>query len=64
MEERIRARLADLTQAREQYATEASRQLMGFDAAIGELSQLLEPPKDRPLDPQPEESVSAVRDTP
>jgi hypothetical protein len=41
MEERIRARLADLTDARSAYVQETARQLMGFDAAIGELQALL-----------------------
>jgi hypothetical protein len=41
MEERIRARLTDLTEARSAYVQETARQLMGFDAAIGELQALL-----------------------
>ena len=42
MEQHIRERLAALETARSAYVQEANRQLMGFDAAIGELRALLE----------------------
>lgn len=41
MEERIRKRIAELRQARSAYEAEAKAQLLGFDAAIGELEALL-----------------------
>jgi hypothetical protein len=48
MEERIKTRIAELVEARAAYAAETSRQLLGFDAAIGELRALLEPEGWRP----------------
>ena len=42
MEQHIRERLTALEMARVAYIQEANRQLMGFDAAIGELRALLE----------------------
>ena len=49
MEERIKARIAELRAAREAYRIEAEKQLLGFDATIGELEALL-----TPLAPAPE----------
>ncbi len=42
MEDRIKRRLAELVHARAMYEAEAKAQMMGFDAAIGELEALLE----------------------
>ncbi len=42
MEERIRKRVAELRAARAAYEAEVKAQLLGFDAAIGELEALME----------------------
>jgi len=55
MEERVRARIAELKEARAAYLQETQRQLMGFDAAIGELealrvTEMAQEPRDPELD--------------
>lgn len=57
MEERISQRLVELRAGRDAYAIEAARQMMAFDAAIGELESLLNP--DSGTEPEVREDVTA-----
>jgi hypothetical protein len=45
MIDRIKARIAKLEKDRDDYLAEANKQLVAFNAAIGELKTLLEEPK-------------------
>lgn len=44
LEDRLRVRLDDLKANRERFMAEAQRNLAALDAAIGELSALIDPP--------------------
>jgi hypothetical protein len=54
----IRLRLNELIKARTEYKTETDRHLMGYDSAIGELTELLR--IDDNNIPQPQVAVTSV----
>jgi hypothetical protein len=50
MEERIRARIDELIEARKNFAAETKHTLYGMDVAIGELQAILNPDDDTEAD--------------
>lgn len=58
LEDRLRARLAALKENRERFMSEAQRNLAALDAAIGELSALIDPPAADQNGTEPHEQVA------
>ena len=59
-EARIHARLALLTEERARYLDQARAQMSAYDAAIGELTRLIEPPADLDGAGEPADAEHAV----
>ena len=57
MDERIRQRIGELLAARDAYAMEVARQLMAYDAAIGELQALIAGDDATPEHPNSDQSL-------
>ena len=50
LRQRIEARIAELIERRAQYVEKANKDVAAYDAAIGELTAILEPPQENPAD--------------